>query len=137
VASLQIGLAAVWSGMVTRGLALDQLGRWMAEAPARLAGLEGAKGLIAPGCDADLVIWDPDGETLVDGAALYHRHPVTPYDGARLRGAVKTTLLRGEAVFEDGECRGEPAGRLIARRGSRAPRASRMANCAQRIADTE
>jgi allantoinase len=131
VASLQVGLAAVWSGMVARGLALDHLGRWMAEAPARLAGLEGVKGLIATGCDADLVIWDPDGETLVDGAALYHRHPVTPYHGARLRGAVKTTLLRGEVVFEDGECRGEPRGRLIAGRGAASAesgRTSRMAN---------
>jgi dihydroorotase-like cyclic amidohydrolase len=38
---------------------------------------------------------------------------VTPYHGARLRGAVKTTILRGEVVFEEGACQGPPCGRLI------------------------
>ena len=39
-----------------------------------------------PGYDADLVIFDPDREMIVDASRLYHRHAVTPYDGARLRG---------------------------------------------------
>ena len=58
------------------------------------------KGAIAVGRDADLVVWDPDAESSVDPAALYHRHPVTPYDGLRLRGRVHKTMLRGEVVFE-------------------------------------
>jgi allantoinase len=115
VASLQIGLGAVWSGMVTRSLTFDHLARWMAEAPSRLAGLGESKGRIAVGSDADLVLWDPDGETRVDGAALYHRHPVTPYHGARLRGSVKTTFLRGEVIFDEGTCTGAPSGRLVSR----------------------
>jgi allantoinase len=113
IASLQIGLAAVWTGMAARGLPIDHLARWLAEAPSRLAGLTRVKGTIDAGRDADLVIWDPEGETAVDATALYHRHPVTPYHGARLRGAVKTTILRGEVVFEEGACQGPPCGRLI------------------------
>lgn len=115
IASLQVGLAVVWTGMASRHLPIDHLPHWLAAAPARLAGLEQVKGSIAAGCDADLVIWDPEADTTVDTPALYHRHPLTPYDGARLRGKVKTTILRGEVVFDDGECRGRPTGKLLSR----------------------
>ena len=84
----------------------------MSAGPARLAGLAGTKGAIASGHDADLVIFDPDAGCSVDAAQLYHRHAVTPYDGARLRGQVRTTLLGGQIVFADGECRGPATGRL-------------------------
>ena len=113
IASLQLGLAAVWTGMSTRHLPMDFIARWLAASPARLAGLEHTKGAIAAGRDADLVIWDPDAITTVNAATLYHRHPITPYDGARLRGRVRTTLLRGAVIFDEGECRGAPKGRLI------------------------
>jgi allantoinase len=113
IASLQLGLMAVWTGAVAHGVDLKRLAGWLAEAPARLAGLRDRKGTLAEGMDADLVVWDPEAESTVDAAALYHRHPVTPYAGTRLRGAVRTTMLRGEIVFEDGECRGRPRGHLL------------------------
>jgi allantoinase len=113
IASLQISLPIVWTGAHQRGLPLAKLAEWMAAAPARLAGLQGRKGAIATGHDADLVIFDPDREITVDASRLYHRHAVTPYDGARLRGLVLTTMLRGEIVFDNGECVGVPAGRPL------------------------
>jgi allantoinase len=73
----------------------------MSAAPARLAGLD-SKGAIEPGRDADLVVFDPDEEFVVDAARLYHRHPVTPYHGERLRGVVHRTYLRGEKIFDRG-----------------------------------
>ena len=57
-------------------------------------GSTGAKARSAPGYDADLVLFDPDREMTVDASRLYHRHAVTPYDGARLRGVVMATMLR-------------------------------------------
>src|SRR5690349_2426637 len=60
VASLQLGSAVVWTGMRDRGLSIARLVEWMSAAPAALAGLETRKGAIAPGYDADLVIFDPD-----------------------------------------------------------------------------
>lgn len=113
IASLQIGFAAVWTGAVRRGLPAERVARWMAEATARLAGLQELKGTIAVGRDADVVIWDPDEETSVNPAALHHRHPVTPYAGMRLRGRVRTTLLRGEVVFDEGQFARSPQGRQI------------------------
>ena len=65
------------------------------------------------GADADLVIWDPDAESIVDAETLYHRHRVTPYHGRRLRGSVHSTILRGTVVFDDGRCCGAPTGRLL------------------------
>ena len=113
IASLQIALPAVWTGMARRGLPIERIAEWMSAAPARLAGLDGQKGAIAVGRDADLVVFDPDASFTVDARTLYHRHPVTPYDGARLRGRVKTTILRGQVVFDNNECVTQPAGRLI------------------------
>jgi allantoinase len=113
IASLQIGLSAVWTGASARGFSIEDVVRWMCRAPARLAGLEARKGAIAPGKDADLIVWDPDAESSVDPAALYHRHPVTPYAGLRLRGRVVTTLVRGETVLWEGRCAAEPHGQAL------------------------
>jgi allantoinase len=115
IASLQLGLAALWTGMSTRGLPIERLADWLARGPAALAGLDRVKGAIAVGHDADLVVWDPEATCTVDGASLFHRHPVTPYHGARLRGRVKATFLRGEIVFEDGRQVGGARGRLLTR----------------------
>ena len=81
--------------------------------PATSLGLATHKGAITPGYDADLVVFDPDREMTVDASRLYHRHAATPYDGARLRGVVMATMLRGELVFEHGDCVGGPTGQLL------------------------
>jgi allantoinase len=113
IASMQLGLSALWSGGRRRGMSLEQIARWMAEGPARLAGLFPRKGTLAPGSDADMVIWDPDAEWCVDQARLHHRHPLTPYHGHRMRGRVQTTILRGHIVFDDGVVPEPPVGRLL------------------------
>lgn len=109
VSSLQLGLPAVWTEARRRGHPLTDVVRWMATAPADLVGLT-HKGRIAPGADADLVAFAPDEEFTVDAAGLRHRHPVTPYAGARLRGVVHRTWLRGRVVD------GEPTGNLLSRK---------------------
>lgn len=116
IASLQIGLSAVWTGAARRGLPIARLAEWMAAAPARVAGLDRAKGRIAVGCDADFAIFDPDETWTVAGRDLFHRHPVTPYDGMRVRGRVRTTVLRGKVVFDDRAVAGEPRGQLLGSR---------------------
>ena len=113
IASLQLGLPAVWTGMVQRSLPIERIVEWLSARPAVLAGLDAAKGRIAVGADADLVIWDPDAVFTVDARTLFHRHPVTPYDGARLRGKVMMTLVRGEIVYEPGRRRGVANGKML------------------------
>ena len=108
VASLQLGLPAVWTGARARNVPLAQVVGWLAERPAALAGLP-AKGRLAVGADADLVAFAPDEWFVVDPARLKHRHPVTPYAGRRLAGVVRRTWLRGRPIA------GWPAGRLLNR----------------------
>jgi allantoinase len=102
IASIELGLPAIWTEARARGFGVADVARWMSKAPAALAGLSGRKGRIAPGYDADLVVWDPDQEFTVDGSQLQQRHKVTPYDGRRLRGAVRTTFVRGQRVWDRG-----------------------------------
>jgi len=112
IASLQLGLSVVWTVARQRGRTLDDVARWMASAPAELAGLS-AKGRLAAGADADMTAFDPDETYEVDPARLYHRHPVTPYAGRTLTGRVRQTWLRGKALLEgEGET---PVGRLLKR----------------------
>ncbi|KAB8168008.1 allantoinase AllB [Streptomyces sp. 3MP-14] len=133
IASLQLGLSAVWTAAAERGHGLADVARWMATAPARLAGLH-HKGAIAPGHDADLAVFDPEATFTVDPATLHHRNPVTAYAGRTLRGVVRATWLRGTRIVgedtegEDTEAEGAaarggnaedaappPTGRLIER----------------------
>jgi allantoinase len=113
IASLQLGLAIVWTGASARGYGIDHISRWMSAFPAKLAGLGAVKGRIAAGCDADLVFWDPDGVQIVDESSLFHRHPLTPYAGLTLKGRVAKTLLRGRVIYDGGVITGPPSGAFI------------------------
>jgi allantoinase len=119
IASLELTLPAVWTAARARFLVqssrtgetdletdgvsrprIADLARWMSERPAALAGLTEKKGRIAPGLDADLVVWDPDITTTVDPLRLKQRHKLTPYAGRMLYGRVLTTFVRGERVWD-------------------------------------
>ncbi len=113
VASLELALAAVWTGARSRGFTTVDIARWMSEAPASLAGLTDRKGRIAAGDDADLVVWDPDGEFIVEPSQLQQRHTITPYVDLRLRGVVRMTFVRGERVWNGGRLSRPLSGQLL------------------------
>ena len=112
IASLQLGLQAVWSQARLHGCTLVDVSEWMSARPAQLAGLP-RKGRIALGYDADLCLFAPDEAQVVSAAALEHRHPVTPYDGTALAGVVRETWLRGTQITLDSGA--PPRGRLLTR----------------------
>ena len=82
IASVQLGLPAVWTGARARGHSLVDVVRWMATAPADRVGLTD-RGRIAVGAQADLVRFAPDASFTVDVARLKHRNPVSAYAGHR------------------------------------------------------
>ncbi|RYB91307.1 allantoinase AllB [Nocardioides glacieisoli] len=113
IASLQLGLPAVWTSARERGVPLTDVVRWMSTTPARRVGLTG-KGEIAVGADADLCVFAPEESWTVDVTRLHHKNPVTPYAGRTLTGTVRATWLRGAQI----ELADDPRGRLL-RRGDR------------------
>lgn len=110
IASLQLGLASVYTEARRRGFGIPALSRWMTAGPARLLGWE--HGRLEPGMRADLVAWDPEQEWEVDPRALAHKNPVTPYARRRMDGRVTDVWLRGGRIVEDGALVGGPRGQL-------------------------
>lgn len=113
ISSLEISLPAVWTEALTRGFSIADVSRWMSAGPARLAGLAHRKGAIAPGFDADLVVFEPDAQWVVDPAKLHHRHPLTPYAGRTLKGKVRATYVRGEKVYDGSDVSGPACGEIL------------------------
>jgi allantoinase len=111
ISSLSVALSVMWTEASRRGFTLVDIVQWMADGPARLAGCRPRKGRIAAGCDADLVVFDPDANFQVTPERLHYRYPLSPYLDETLRGVVKATYLRGQPVFADGNFPGEPTGR--------------------------
>ena len=109
VSSLQLGLSLIWTQARRRDVDLDQVVRWMATQPARLVGLA-EKGQVAVGGQADLSVFAPDEEFVVDPTKLHHKNPITPYARLPLTGVVRRTFLRGQEL--DGQT---PTGQLLRR----------------------
>jgi allantoinase len=118
ISSLQLGLPILWTQLSGRNYSLEHLVRWMCSGPARLAGLEGHKGAIAAGYDADVVVWNPEKRFVVKSRTLHHRHKLTPYANHPVRGEVEAAFLKGEMIYDRGRFLGAPRGALL-RRGER------------------
>lgn len=110
IASLQIGLPAVWTQARQRGFGLVDVARWMSQAPAAQAGLSN-KGRLEIGYDADFCVFAPDDAFVVDAGTLLHKNAITPYAGRPLAGVVRSTWLRGERI----DINAGPRGRLLTR----------------------
>lgn len=110
ISGLSVALPVIWTEASSRGFGLQDVVRWMAEAPAQLAGCR-RKGRIADGYDADIVVFEPEEEFVVTADRLHYRHRVSPYLGEILRGVVKKTYLRGKCIFDNGQFPGDPCGR--------------------------
>jgi allantoinase len=115
ISSVQLSVALVWTEARQRGFGLSDLYRWMCQGPARFAGLNPMKGLIATGFDADLVVWDPDATFQVNAAGIHHRHKITPYLEQPLQGVVSHTYVRGHKVYDHGTFADRPVGRILKR----------------------
>ena len=75
--------------------------------PARIFGLYPRKGVLAPGSDADIAVWDPSAPTRLSLELMNDGLDWTPYDGIDVPGRVRDVLARGERVVEDGRWAGE------------------------------
>ncbi len=113
IAALQFSLPVMWTNFQKRGFGLRELTNWMANAPAKLAGLDNRKGKLEVGYDADIVIFQPEKEFKVVPEIIEFKNKITPYSGMNLRGVVEATYLRGAKVYENGEFATNAIGLLL------------------------
>lgn len=115
VPSIEARLSLVYHYGVSTGLI--GLERWVESCctqAARWMGLS-HKGRIAPGFDADLVIFDPSVVRRISAETLHETADWTPYEGMEVTGWPRTVLLRGKPVVVDGEFQGKMSGRFVVR----------------------
>jgi dihydropyrimidinase len=96
------------------------LARWVevtSTTPARLFGLFPRKGLIAPGADADVVLYDPHATHTFSAATHHMNVDYSAYEGMKVKGKAKTVLSRGHVVIENDEYVGTPGAGVFLKRG--------------------
>jgi len=101
MAELETMLPVLWSeGVATGKISVARFVEVTSTTSARVFGLYPRKGTIAPGSDADIVIWDPDIVRTVDGSTMHSNAGYSPYDGWQITGWPETTISRGEVVAQ-------------------------------------
>ncbi len=94
----------MWDGGVRTGrISPNRFVEITSTAPAKIFGLFPKKGTIAPGSDADIVVWDPEKKHLLSEKTLHMRVDYSPYEGREVTGAATHVLSRGEVVVEEGK----------------------------------
>jgi dihydropyrimidinase len=97
-------LPLLYSEGVAKGLlSVNDIPRLLSEGPARIYGIDGHKGAIEVGLDADLVIFDPVIEWELDASFLHMRTDFSPYEGWMVTGKPITTIARGEIIVQEEE----------------------------------
>ncbi len=100
IAGLELSLPLLYhTGVHTHKLDLQRFVQVTASAPAEIYGYQHRKGSITPGMDADLVIFDPDEEWVVEPLGKFSRAAGSPYHDWRLKGRVKHTFVRGVEIW--------------------------------------
>ncbi len=118
VPGLATRLPILWSEGVGKGrISVEKFVQLTAANPARLFGLYPRKGTIAPGADADLVLWDPARRVTITNAMLQQAIDYTPYEGLEVTGWPVATVRRGEVVMQDGRVQAEPGSGQFLPRG--------------------
>jgi allantoinase len=113
IASLSVALSIIHTECRRRGFTLDDIVRWMSNAPALLAGISHRAGVLERGRDANFIIFDTEAEFTITADRLHYRHAISPYLNETLLGAVKATYLRGKAAYLQSSSVATPSGREI------------------------
>ena len=90
------------AGVAQKRLSLSGMCRALSENPAKLYGLYPRKGVIAPGSDADIVVYDSHASHILRGQELLSKAGYTPFEGFRTEGAVAKVFLRGTLAVDNG-----------------------------------
>lgn len=117
MAELETLMPMLWSlGVATGRISVSRFVEMTSANAAKIFGMYPRKGCIAPGSDADLVLWDPTESRVIDGSDMHSNADYSPYDGWDITGWPALTLLRGRIVAEGAAVVASPGdGRLVPR----------------------
>jgi dihydropyrimidinase len=117
IGSVEHRMDLIYQGVVDGKLSLARWVETCATTPARMFGMYPQKGVIAPGSDADIVIYDPSAKTRI-GLATHHMNlDYSAYEGYEVAGGVRTVLSRGQTVVDRGQFLGRAGHGRYVRRG--------------------
>ena len=117
---IETRMSLVFDGGVRTGrISLNRFVELTSTSPAKIFGLFPRKGTIAPGSDADIVVFDPNRTVTLSAKTLHMNVDYNPYEGRQVTGATETVLSRGRVVIENGKFVGRAGGGSFLKRATR------------------
>ncbi|SKV34372.1 dihydropyrimidinase [Mycobacteroides abscessus subsp. abscessus] len=107
----------LYQGVVDGRISVERWVEITSTTPARMFGLYGRKGVIAPGADADIVVYDPNGHTSIGLGKTHHMNmDHSAWEGYEIDGHVDTVLSRGKVIVDGDEYLGSKGDGVFLRR---------------------
>ena len=114
--SVEDRFTLLFEGVGNGHIGLNRFVELVATAPAKMFGLYPRKGTIAPGSDADIVVFDPNAEREISASTHHMNVDYSPYEGRKVRGLPEIVLQRGNVLVRDGQFHGRSGdGKFLAR----------------------
>ena len=117
IGSVEHRVDLLYQGVVEGRITLERWVEITSTTPARMFGMHGRKGVIAPDADADVVVYDPGGRTTISAATHHMNMDYSAWEGFVVDGAVDLVMARGEVVAERGTWTGTPGRGAYVKRG--------------------
>ncbi len=118
IGSIEHRMNLLYQGVVDGHISLERWVEITATTPARMFGLYGKKGVIQPGADADIVVYDPNGHTSIGIDKTHHMNmDYAAWEGYEIDGHVDTVMSRGRIVVDDDQYLGKPGDGAFVKRG--------------------
>ncbi|MGC0370303.1 dihydropyrimidinase [Microbacterium sp. SLBN-111] len=118
IGSVEHRMDLMYQGVVTGQITLERWVELTSTTPARMFGMYGKKGVIAPGADADIVVYDPAGHTSIGVDKTHHMNmDHSAWEGFEIDGHVDTVISRGKVVVDDGAYLGAKGDGRFVKRG--------------------
>ncbi len=117
---IETRMSLVWDGGVRAGrISINRFVELTSTSPAKIFGLFPRKGTIAPGSDADIVVFDPEKKVTLSAKTLHMKVDYNPYEGREVTGAAETVISRGRVVIDRGRFVGKPGAGSFLKRSPR------------------
>ncbi|MFT4285760.1 MAG: dihydropyrimidinase [Protaetiibacter sp.] len=117
IGSIEHRMDLMYQGVVTGEITLERWVELTSTTPARMFGMYGKKGVIQPGADGDIVVYDPNGHTSISAETHHMNMDHSAWEGFEIDGHVDTVLSRGKVIVDDGRYLGAKGDGRFVKRG--------------------